>query len=276
MTISANLALSLPSALALAGYGVATLRREAPALGAALLLGWLAHGAAIAADLLGLGSPEPGARFGFAPALSVTIWLVLGVYGVESRLFPLIGMRRAMAGLGLAAVALAWLYPGTTSVLVVSPWEPVHWVLGFASYGLFGAAVLHAAWWRLADRRLRMAHGGHSARTEAGASHWLVGLPLLKLETLTFGFVATGFVTLSGALLLGWVFASPWRWTHKTVFSLLAWAVFALLLLGRHSFGWRGRVATRWLYSGSGLLLLAYAGSRFVLEVLLHRRPGGL
>jgi ABC-type uncharacterized transport system permease subunit len=57
--------------------------------------------------------------------------------------------------------------------------------------------------------------------------------------------------------------------------SVLAWVVFALLLLGRWRLGWRGRQATRWLYAGAGLLLLAYVGSRFVLEVLLQRASAG-
>ena len=73
--------------------------------------------------------------------------------------------------------------------------------------------------------------------------------------------------------MLGWWFASRWRWDHKTVFSLLGWAVFAVLLGGRRVRGWRGRQATRWLYAGAALLLLAYVGSRFVLEVVLHRAP---
>ena len=78
---------------------------------------------------------------------------------------------------------------------------------------------------------------------------------------------------MTAALLLGWYFANPWRWDHKTVFSMLGWAVFAALLAGRRAFGWRGPLAMRWLYAGAGLLLLAYVGSRFVLEVLLHRQP---
>jgi ABC-type uncharacterized transport system permease subunit len=79
-------------------------------------------------------------------------------------------------------------------------------------------------------------------------------------------------VLLTATLLVGWWFA-PWQWTHKTVFSLLAWIVFAALLAGRRVFGWRGPLATRWLYAGAGLLLLAYVGSRFVFEVVLHRPP---
>jgi ABC-type uncharacterized transport system permease subunit len=97
------------------------------------------------------------------------------------------------------------------------------------------------------------------------------GMPLLGLEKLTFRFLAAGFVVLSVTLILGWWFSNPWRWDHKTVFSMLAWAVFAALLVGRQVFGWRGRQALRWLYAGTGLLLLAYVGSRFVIEVLLER-----
>ena len=70
---------------------------------------------------------------------------------------------------------------------------------------------------------------------------------------------------------LGMLTAARWRWDHKTIFSLLGWAVFAGLLAGRLLRGWRGRQATRWLYSGAALLLLAYVGSRFVLEVVLGR-----
>jgi ABC-type uncharacterized transport system permease subunit len=62
---------------------------------------------------------------------------------------------------------------------------------------------------------------------------------------------------------------AAWRWDHKTVLSLVAWAIFAALLAGRHFRGWRGQQATRWLYAGVLALLLAYVGSRFVLEVLM-------
>ena len=113
--------------------------------------------------------------------------------------------------------------------------------------------------------RLRMKKPGPQAETSAPA------LPLLTLEKLTYRFVWAGFVVLSLALVLG-VWVTPvWHWDHKTVFSLLGWLVLAGLLAGRQAFGWRGRMATRGLYAGAVLLLLAYVGSRFVLEVLLHR-----
>jgi ABC-type uncharacterized transport system permease subunit len=88
--------------------------------------------------------------------------------------------------------------------------------------------------------------------------------------------VTAGFVLLTATLAAGWWFSETlygrgWTWDHKTVFSVLSWLVFAVLLAGRWRLGWRGRTASRMLYAGSGLLLLAYVGSRFVLEVVLHR-----
>ena len=142
---------------------------------------------------------------------------------------------------------------------------PLHWLLGVASFGLLGAAVLHAAMLDGAERRLRGVHGG------AAASPGPLGMPLLRLERLTFRFVDAGFAVLSAALLLGLWSTVQWRWDHKTVFSLLGWATFGALIVGRKLYGWRGRRATRWLYAGAALLLLGYIGSRFVLEVLLKR-----
>lgn len=259
---SAPLLLGLPSGVALLAYlGAALLPEPLERIWQRLLLvGWAAHGIAIVVDIAGFGTDSSGARFGFAPALSATIWLVLTVYGVESRFVALHGARRPLALLGAAAIVLALAYPGELRPHALSRWAPLHWLLGLASYGLFGAAVLHGVLLNRAERQLK-------SRTVPAAT----GMPLLRLERLTFRFVAAGFAVLSAALLLGAWFANPWRWDHKTVFSILGWVVFAALLAGRRAFGWRGPRATRWLYAGAALLLLAYVGSRFVLEVLLHR-----
>lgn len=260
-------ALSVPSVLALACYLAAAIPSErfSPGLRAALLVGWIAHGAALVIDIAGIGSGVPGARFGFAPALSMTLWVVLAVYELESRFVPLAGVRRALASLGAIVVILAWLFPGQVYAQATSVWAPLHWLLGVASYGLFGVAVLHALLLNRAERQMR--------RTAAAATPPAQGVPLLRLERLTFRFVGAGFVVLSAAILLGVWFSDHWRWDHKAVFSVLGWLVFAGLLAGRRAFGWRGPVATRGVYIGAVLLLLAYVGSRFVLEVVLHRPP---
>ena len=254
--------LSLAAALAYAVPAVGAARLSPGASRGALLAAWLLHAAVLA---WGLWGSAP--RFGFAPALSVTAWLVLTVYAVESRMFPQLRARWALAALGAVAVLLALAFPGTPTHLAASPWLPLHWALGIASYGLFAAAVVHAWLMTRAEKRIRQAADSAS------------GVPLLTLERLTFRFVAAGFVLLSATLLAGWLFGeqlygsagAAWKWDHKTVFSVLSWLAFAVLLLGRSRFGWRGRGAVRVLYVGSTLLLLAYVGSRFVLEVVLHR-----
>jgi len=270
--------LTAVSLMALLSYAVAAAVAERAPGGLRwfLLAGWLLHAAAIGIDTSGIGTQVQGARFGFAPALSVTLWLVISVYVAESRSVPISGVRRALALLGAIAVLLALMFPGELRPHAASRWAPIHWVLGIASYGLFGAAVLHAAMLNRADRQMRLNLQparlvGAVAPSSAAPP---TGLPLMRLERLTFRFVSAGFVVLSMAIFLGWLFASPWRWDHKVVFSILGWLVYAGLLAGRRRFGWRGPQATRWVYTGAVLLLLAYVGSRFVMEVLLNRPLG--
>ncbi len=232
---------------------------------AALVGGFVLHGLLLVIDIGGLGQEVPGARLGFGPVLSVTVWLVIAVYTVESRLVPLPAVRQWLGLAGVVAVGLAALFPGETRP-IASALAPLHFALGVGSYGLFGAAVLHGVMLDAAERRLRAGGPGRMQAKHA------FGMPLLQLERLTFRFVEAGFCVLTATLVLGFVNTVQWRWSdHKAVFSLLAWCVFAALIIGRRTRGWRGRRATRWLYGGAVLLLLGYAGSRFVLEVLLER-----
>lgn len=226
-----------------------------------LWLAWAAHAVALLSLLVG------PVRFGFAPAISVTAWLVVTAYMVESQFFPKFKARWAMGGLGALAVLLAWWFPGTPLHAQASAWLPLHWALGLSAYGMFAAAVVHAWMMTRAEQEIRLAHDADN------------GLPLLTLERLTFRFVSAGFALLTATLIAGALFGDTlygqeqghWRWDHKTLFALLSWLTFAILLIGRRLWGWRGRRAVRVLYIGAGLLLLSYAGSRFVLEVLLGR-----
>ena len=222
---------------------------------------WLLHGIVLALALIG-----DDRRFGFAPALSMTAWLVGAVYPVESLVYPSLHTRWAMAALGAVATLMGAIMPGQPLHNTASAWLPLHWMLGLASYGLFGMAVVHAWFMTRAEARIRLASDAQA------------GLPLLTLERLTFRFVTVGFLLLSATMLAGIFFggqlygaAGALRLTHKTAFALLSWLTFATLLWGRQHFGWRGKRAVRVLYLGAALLLLAYVGSRFVLEVVLQR-----
>lgn len=246
--------------LAAAAYAIPAVARLSPRLArAVVLVAWLLHGLLLGWSLLG-----EAPRFGFAPALSVTVWLVAAVYAIESRLYPQLQTHWALSALGAGVVLLALFFPGQALQTSASVWLPLHLALGIASYGLFAVAVVHALLMLRAEQRIRLA-----ADTDGG-------LPLLTLERLTFRFVTAGFVLLSATLLAGVLFdeqlyGTAWNWSHKIVFSLLSWGVFAVLLIGRARFGWRGWRAARLLFTGAGLLLLAYVGYRFVLEIILGR-----
>jgi ABC-type uncharacterized transport system permease subunit len=96
------------------------------------------------------------------------------------------------------------------------------------------------------------------------------------MEKLLFRVIWVGFILLTLTLLSGIVFSEevfgqPLKFTHKTLFGIISWGVFAALLTGRQLYGWRGRIAIRWTLAGFIILLLAYLGSKFVLEVILQR-----
>jgi ABC-type uncharacterized transport system permease subunit len=227
----------------------------------AMWVAWCLHGTLLA---WGLWGGEP--RFGFAPALSVTAWLVGLVYAIESSVYPQLRTPWLLSGAGSVTVLLATLFPGSPLHASASTWLPLHWALGIASYGLFAVAMVHAWLMTRAEARMRLA---------ASAP---VGLPLLTMERLTFRFVSLGFVLLTATLLAGFFFGNQLygashalNWNHKTAFSVLSWFTFAVLMVGRYRFGWRGKKAVRVLYVGTALLLLAYVGSRFVMEVMLGR-----
>lgn len=226
-----------------------------------VLVAWVLHAVALTMGITG-----SNARFGFAPALSMTVWLVAAVYAVESQFFPQIQTRWALSAIGVAAVLLAELFPGSPLSSNPSGWLALHLALGVACYGLFAAAVVHAWLMTRAESRIRQAEDPNT------------GIPLLTLERLTYRLATAGFALLTLTLGAGWLFGDvlyghghAWVWNHKTIFGLLAWVVFAVLLAGRRFAGWRGKRASRFLYAGATLLLLAYVGSRFVMEVLLGR-----
>lgn len=98
--------------------------------------------------------------------------------------------------------------------------------------------------------------------------------PLHETEKFLFQTITIGFVLLSIALVTGFIFLENMfqqHVVHKTILSILAWLLFAVLLWGRYRFGWRGQMAVRWTLGGFAFLILAYLGSKFVQEIVLHR-----
>lgn len=230
----------------------------------ALACGVLAHGALLAHEILAAG----GFRFGFAHALSAMALLALVFYGVESLFHIIEGVPALVLPPSAACVLLPAVFPG--AVMTARTTEPAfvaHVVIAMAAYAFIAIAAVHAILMLVIERRLQ-----RPARSPAP-----VGLPpLLTMENLLFRILAAGFALLtltlvSGAVFSEEIFGRALRFDHKTVFSLLAWLIFAVLLLGRRAYGWRGRAALNGTFAGFAMLLLAYIGSRFVLEVVLGR-----
>jgi ABC-type uncharacterized transport system permease subunit len=147
------------------------------------------------------------------------------------------------------------------------PWAAAHIAVALLAYAFLLVAAITALLMTGLEKRL---HRGLPAG-DAGQTP-----PLLTLERYLFRLVGTGFLLLtltllSGALFSEQVFGKPFTLTHKILFSILAWLTFGGLLAGRWRFGWRGRQAANWIIAGTALLVLAYLGSKFVLEVLLGR-----
>lgn len=98
--------------------------------------------------------------------------------------------------------------------------------------------------------------------------------PLIVLEQLMFRLIMAGWLLLTIALAAGLSFVDDLmaqHLVHKTVLSVISWILFGLLLGARWWLGWRGRRAINWTLLAMLMLILAYFGSKFILEMLLDR-----
>ncbi len=221
------------------------------------------------------GGPE--LRFGFAYALSAMLWLAVLIYWVESLFFSLIGMQPLVLGAAAVGGLLPVWFPGRLMPGAAATDFKVHLALAIVAYSVFTIALLHAVLMALADRLLHR----KGAANEPLRAHPLHGPaaslpPLLTIERMFFRLVGAAFVLLTLTLATGMtlsesMFGRAMRFNHETVFAVMAWLTFAVLLWGRLARGWRGRTALRWTVAGFVMVLLANIGTAFVLEVLLRR-----
>ena len=165
-----------------------------------------------------------------------------------------------------------WLALSHLGLAAHTPWLAAHIASAALAYALFAASVVCA--WLFMRRENGLRQGVANAASAATVPSRFSSLPLLTLEQWMFRFIYAGFALLSISLLVGAIAGGAGfviRPGHKTYFALLAWLCFGVLIAGRVWLGWRGKQAVRLAYFGSILLLLAYVGTRFVLEVILGR-----
>lgn len=194
------------------------------------------------------------------------------VAAVIAALTLAVNVVRPVAALGvivfpLAALLLAidrFLAPQTAPIRL--DWQiKLHVTLALIAFGVLSIAALLALLLAAQERALRARRMGAWARSLP---------PLTLTETLMFRLIAAGFALLTLTLLSGVLFVHnllAQDLVQKTVLSLIAWIVFGVLLIGRWRAGWRGSRAVNLTIAGMIVLLLAFFGSKFVLEMVLHK-----
>ncbi len=263
----------LSAAAAIVSYLIATvllLRKPTQDLSSrrrpfTLAIAWagvLLHGAGLAGFMFTTAGTDLSF---FSTAALVSLMITL--------LFLLAAIGKPVDKLGvvvlpLAAITLFFrlIFPSEVHILkdFSSPME-IHILVSIIAFSLLNIAALQAILLALQDWQL------HHKQT-----NWFVRSlpPLQTMETLLFQMIATGFVFLSLSLISGFLFMEDLfaqHLVHKTVLSIASWLVFGMLLGGRWRYGWRGRTAIRWTLGGFATLLLAYFGSKLVLEIILRR-----
>jgi ABC-type uncharacterized transport system permease subunit len=212
---------------------------------------------------------DEGLNLGVSNSISLIIWLTVAIYWLASLAVPgLASIQGLWAPVALVAVVLQAIVP--SHYLVRHGGDPLftlHFAIAMLAYSLFIVATMHAVV-MLAEQK--WLHRGI-------LPPFLRSLPpLLEMEALLFRILFAAFVLLtltvvSGLFFSEQVFGKPLQATHKTVFGIISWLIFGSLLWGRYFRGWRGKRAVYLTLWGFAALLLAYLGSKFVLEIILHR-----
>ena len=217
-----------------------------------------------------------GFIFGFAQALSMMSWIGVTFFWFESWYLPVRGLRAMVLFAAGICSLLPVIFPGyvLSARAIHDPWFRSHFIVANIAYGLLSLAALHAILMHWQDRHLHMPT--HD-KANSFFAKWGERLPsLMSMEHILFRIIVVGFALLtltvfSGLFFSQTLFGRALFWDHKTVFGILSWFMFAGLLIARQRIGLRGLTAIRWVLGSFGMLLLAYVGSRFVIEVLLQR-----
>lgn len=207
-------------------------------------------------------------NLGIGNAVSAISWLTVLIYWLSSFRYNMEGLQTLVLPGAAICLLLPLAFPEAHPIAHTGlPLFKVHLLISLLAYSLFTIAALHALLMALAEHRLH----GHALSRILGKLPPLLAMESLLFRIITVGFVLLTLSILSGVLFSEELFGKPLQFSHKSVFALLSWGIYAALLGGRQIYGWRGRTAIRWTLAGFAMLLLAYLGSKFVLEIILHR-----
>lgn len=231
-----------------------------------LWFGWLAtilHAAALFSYYSSIASPD----FSFLNALSAVALIIVSIILLSALFKPIEKLGLVVFPLAAIILLLKLLVPEDTHILHNRSWPMVvHVLSSITAYAFLNIAAIQAILLAIQDWCLRKRQpGGLLVRSLP---------PIQTMEALLFQLIGTGFILLTLSLVTGFIYLEDMfaqHLVHKTVLSIFAWFVFAALLAGRVKYGWRGKTAMRWTIGGFMSLMLAYFGSKMVLEWILDR-----
>ncbi len=208
---------------------------------------------------------DAGYQFGFFKVPSLFFAVINLVVLLSSIKKPLHNLFLFLLPLSVVAVLTAAMDLQTRSSQPLALPVISHILLSLLAYSLLTIASLQALLLAYQNYQLKHKH-----------LKGVMGLlpPLQTMETLLFELLWAGEILLTLSIVTGLMFTysfSEQHVSHKAVFSVLSWLIYALLLWGRHAKGWRGAAAIRWTLGGFAALMLAYFGSKLVLEIILGR-----
>jgi len=226
----------------------------------------MSHSASVANNWISDGGLNL-AFFDVGTAIALVISLIVIVSSMKKPLENLFIGLFPMAAAVLIASSLNTLLGSneTDQITQLSGGLGWHIVLSILAYSIFIISCVQAILLYLQDISLKK----HNTRGLVQALP-----PLQTMDILLFEMIWVGMALLSAAFIVSFPYIEDLRGQHlihKTTLSAIAWLVFATLLAGRYFYGWRGVIASRWAIVGTGFLILAYFGSKFVLELLLNR-----
>lgn len=207
-----------------------------------------------------------GINLGFFNAVALASWTVLVMLLLSSLTKPVENLGIVLFPVGALVIWLEHNFPSVHFLSQSAAWGlKFHVLVSLLAYSMLTLASVQAVLLAIQDHHLHSRHPGGFIRALP---------PLQTMESLLFEMISAGFVLLTLSLLSGLFFLEDMfaqHLVHKTVLSVLGWIVFGTLLLGRFRAGWRGRTAIIWTLSGFVVLMLAYFGSKAVLELILKR-----
>jgi ABC-type uncharacterized transport system permease subunit len=222
----------------------------------------LLHGTVLASFVFRAGT----ITIGLNEALSLFTWQSALMLWALCFREPLRILGTAIYPLAAVAALTVVFAPSPASDVMINNWRArVHISLSLLSAGMLTLAAVQSILLATQDRLLRRRQLTHLARALP---------PVQTMERLLFQLIGIGFVLLSLTLLSGLWFIHDWlaqHLAHKTILSITAWLIFGTLLWGRVRHGWRGRTAIRWALTGYATLILAYFGSKLILEEILGK-----